>query len=81
MDRAMAQGYGSDIERVPGGARSLGQTRDYGSFSAPEDQGYDGPYNLYPRVVISDHRVTSRTNHSAPWRLAANQGRIWPRTV
>ena len=58
MDRA--QGYGSDIERLPGGTRSLAQARDYGSFSAPEDQGYDGPYNLYPRVVISDQEARDK---------------------
>ena len=60
MERAMAQGYGSDIERVPGGLRGLAQTRDYGSYSAPEDQGYDGPYNLYPRVVISDQEARDK---------------------
>ena len=35
------------------------QHMSYGSYSAPEDhhQGYDGPYNLYPRVVISDQEA------------------------
>ena len=35
------------------------QHLSYGSYSAPEDQhqGYDGSYNLYPRVVISDQEA------------------------
>ena len=48
-------GYGPDLDR--GQPRGFGSMRDYGSFSAPEDQGYDGSYNLYPRVVISDQEA------------------------
>ena len=29
----------------------------YESYSAPEDHGHDGPYNLYPRVLVSDQEA------------------------
>lgn len=56
VDRTQAHSYGSDAEHS-GRSYERALSRDYGSFSAPEDQGYDGSYNLYPRVVISDQEA------------------------
>ena len=57
------RGQGYDHPRGPPqiseprfGAES-GLSREHGSYSAPEDHGYDGSYNLYPRVVISDQEA------------------------
>ena len=56
LDRGQPHGYRPDIDRLKHGGHGH-NLRDYGSFSAPEDPEYDGSYNLYPRVVISDQEA------------------------
>ena len=82
-------GPASDLERMERLAaprHPLAHTRDYGSYSAPEDQGgyesggpqyHPAPRDLYPRVVISDQEARDQfpdTETAAALRLAGRGG-------